>query len=279
MPELRDLPNDIYSLLSSDTHHEASEALLDKFTNNLKGVLRSRLAKRPEPTSPLRFSALGTPNRKAWYDAHPDGTKEELRGPTLVKFLYGDVIEALILYLAEEAGHSVAHEQEEVSVDGVLGHIDAIVDGVLVDVKSASSFGYKKFEQGTVEQDDLFGYVAQLSGYAQVLTPTQDAAWIAVDKVSGDICVSTLSKNTIAHYPPDERIKELKEVISHEQPPERCYPDVEDGKSGNRKLATGCSYCHHKFRCWPDLRGFVYSSGPRYLTTVAREPDVPEIRN
>jgi hypothetical protein len=42
------------------------------------------------------------------------------------------------------------------------------------------------------------------------------------------------------------------------------------------KLGTGCSYCAFKKHCWPGLRGFAYSGGPRYLTNVVKTPDVPE---
>ena len=151
----------------------------------------------------------------------------------------------------------------------------------MVDVKSASPYGYKKFEQGTVTQDDPFGYVDQLSGYAHELTPGKPAAWVAFEKVAGDICVSELGPVSIDHHQPEPRIKELKEVLEKDTPPEPCYKPVPDGKSGNMKLPVGCSYCAHKFRCYKDqgnpLRGFAYSTGPRYLTKVAKEPNVPEI--
>ena len=64
--------------------------------------------------------------------------------------------------------------------------------------------------------------------------------------------------------------------------PPRCYEDVEDGSSGNRKLCVECSYCAFKVDCWQDvnngsgLRKFIYSSGPRWLTVVKKEPNVME---
>lgn len=278
MKNLNDLPQDIYSLFNPDEDHECNEDNLTEFADNLKDILRARLRKAEPRTSPLRFSALGRPNRQIWYDAHPEeGGKEALRPNVFVKFLYGDILEQMLLFLAKEAGHSVEQQQAEVEVDGILGHIDAIVDGVVVDVKSASPFGYKKFEDRRVTEDDPFGYVAQLSGYADVLTPGEGAAWLAIDKVGGDICVSPLAPVVIKHHPPLERINELRKVIESETPPERCYEDVPDGTSGNRKLATGCSYCPHRSRCWPNLRAFAYSTGPRYLTQVSKLPQVPEI--
>jgi len=278
MADLKALPQDIFSLLSPDTDHTPSEENLDTFCENLKRTLRNRLKKQEERSTALRFSSLGKPDRQLWYDSHPiPGTKEPMVPKTYLKFLYGDIIEELLLFLAKEAGHSVEDEQREVEVDGVFGHIDARIDGTIVDVKSASSFGYQKFERGTIFQDDPFGYIAQLSGYAAVLTPGKEAAWLANDKVTGDICVTALPPVVIDHHLPSERITHLKQVVASDTPPNHCYQPVPDGKSGNMKLDTGCSYCSHKFRCWPGLRGFAYSNGPKYLTTVARLPDVPEI--
>src|SRR3546814_17473853 len=100
----------------------------------------------------------------------------------------------------------------------------------------------KKFEEGTVTEDDPFGYVNQLSGYASVLTPNKDAAWVAMDKVSGEACVSSLNKMVIKHHDPQEKITHLKEVIEQEETPPLCHQPVPDGKSGNLKLPTPCSY-------------------------------------
>lgn len=276
MADLKTLPDDIYKLFDPDVDHIPEDANLDEFAETLREVMRTRLRRYIKPASPLRFSALGKPDRQVWYDAHDDGTKEALTPKTYLKFLYGDIIEAMLLFLAKEAGHSVEQQQAEVSVDGVKGHIDAIIDGVVVDVKSASPYGYKKFETDTVTQDDPFGYVAQLSGYADILTPKDDAAWLAADKVAGDICISPLPKQVIKHHTAGPRIDHLRKIIENEQPPTRCYEDTPDGKSGNRKLTTPCGYCGWKKRCWPGLRGFAYSGGPRYLTVVAKTPDVPE---
>lgn len=273
------LPEDIYGLFDPSVDHTPNEGNLDEFCDNLKEILRARLkSSERSGDGAIRFSALGKPDRQIWMDAHPDPDNEEALLPkTYLKFLYGDIIEQLYLFLAKEAGHNVTHEQSEVEVNGVKGHIDAIIDGTVVDLKSASPFGYKKFKEGTVEQDDPFGYVAQLAGYASVLTPGEPAAWLAVDKVSGDICISYLKAPVIKHHEPEPRIEHLKKVVASETPPELCYEPIADGKSGNFKLDTGCSYCRHKFRCYPEARVFLYASGPRFLSTVVREPDVPEV--
>lgn len=278
--QLDTVPQDIYDLFDPDKDHQVSEENLDTLCENIRNSLTRRLAKQEPSRSPLRFSALGKPDRQVYFEAHPiEGMKEPMLPKTYLKFAYGDIIEELILFLVKEAGHEVTDEQREVEIDGVKGHIDAIIDGTVVDVKSASPFGYKKFESSTVTQDDPFGYVDQLAGYANVLTPGQKASWLAFDKVAGDICVSDLGPIVIDHHQPADRIKHLKKVIESEEVPELCYEPVPDGKSGNLKLPIGCSYCAHKFRCYPSLRTFIYSTGPRYLTKVVKEPNVVEVTN
>ena len=279
MPELKTLPEDIYALFNPDSHHEINEDNLDKFTENLKELIRRRFAEQQErKEGALRFSMMGKPDRRVWMDLHPDKENEEPMLPkTYFKFLYGDVLEELILFLAREAGHDVSDEQREVEVDGVKGHIDAVVDGVVVDVKSASPYGFTKFKEGTVEQDDPFGYVGQLAGYANVITPGEGAAWVAFNKVAGDICVSPLGPVVVKHHSPVDRIAHIKEFMEKTSPPPLCYDPVPDGKSGNMKLPAGCSYCPHKFRCFPHVRKFIYSSGPRYLTDVKKTPLVLEV--
>lgn len=273
------LPDDVHNLFDPNKDHEASEEYLEQFTENLKEILRTRLkAQNGEGRNPIRFSALGKPDRQIWFDARPDEEKDEpLSLQTYLKFLYGDVIEQLFLYLAKEAGHEVTDEQKEIEVDGVKGHIDAIIDGTVVDLKSASSFGYKKFKDDTVEQDDPFGYVKQLAGYANELTPGKPAAWWAVDKSTAANCISYLPAETVEQHKPAPRIEELKEVVDSDEIPPLCYNPVPDGKSGNMKLPVGCSYCKYKFRCHPNLRTFIYSTGPRFLTEVVKEPNVPEV--
>ena len=139
--QLKDLPEDILGLFDPNKTHEPNEENLDWIANNLKEILRTRLAEREVVGNPLRFSSLGRPDRQIWYMANSQGGPQELNAKTYFKFLYGDIIELLVLFLAKEAGHKVEREQEEIEVDGVLGHIDAIIDGVVVDVKSASPYG------------------------------------------------------------------------------------------------------------------------------------------
>ena len=49
----------------------------------------------------------------------------------------------------------------KITVNGVDGHIDCVIDGELVDIKSALlTYGLKKFKDGSVAKgQDPFGYI------------------------------------------------------------------------------------------------------------------------
>lgn len=280
----RTLPEDIYNLFDDNLTHEVSEENIEWAAEVFKDVLRTQLQRREERRGEevLRFSALGKPDRQMWYQANMPEVAEELPPKAKFKFLYGHVLEILLLFLAKEAGHEVTHLQHEVSVDGVSGHMDAVIDGVVIDCKSASPYSYKKFESGEYIFDDPFGYIQQLSGYANALGKTDRAGFLVCDKVSGDICFTEINDKIILGNKPEEIVERQKEAISAPKPPTRCYEDTPEGKSGNRKLGVNCSYCPFKFECWKDanngqgLRTFFYSRGPVFLTTVKNEPRVQE---
>lgn len=278
------IPEDIYKLLADDNDHEVSEENVQWAGEVFKDLLRTRLKKRQQKKGEevLRFSALGKKDRQIWYQANMPEVAEKMPGKQNFKFLYGDTIEVLLLFLAREAGHTVENTQLGVECDGVHGSIDADIDGVLTDVKSASSYSFQKFQSGEYLFDDPFGYVSQLSAYANALG-RERAGFLVADKVHGDIAFVEFDKLYIEGNPPAPRIAKLREVINDTTPPGRCYSAVPEGKSGNLKLGVGCSYCPFKDECWKDanngkgLRKFFYSRGPVWLTNVAREPKVDEV--
>ena len=223
-------------------------------------------------------------DRQLWYSYN--GYKgEELMPHTRIKFLYGHLIEEMVLALTKLAGHDVTDEQKQAEVDGIKGSMDCKIDGVLTDVKSASPYGFKKFKDGSLINDDPFGYVDQIKGYAHSEGVT-DVGWLVMDKTNGHLTYlkydmadeSQWYWSKLNFFSIEERIKNIKRVVKSETPPERCYKPIADGKSGNMKLAVGCSYCAYKHECWgKDLRTFIYSTGPRYLTEVKFVPSVLEV--
>jgi hypothetical protein len=276
------LVEDIYDLFRLGANPTDDQVV--EFASSLAATVRDRLQSSGTPREPtLRMSNLGKPDRQLWYEFHPDADdpKEELEPHTLLKFLIGDLYEEVLLFLAKVAGHDVSQEQGEVEVDGIKGHIDAVIDGHVVDVKSASTFAFKKFKNGTLAEDDPFGYIDQIGGYSTALG--LPAAFLAGDKQNGHITLLKVPQEETEGLRISDRIEHLKEVIVDEEAPERCYEAVPEGASGNMALSIGCSYCPHKFRCWSDsndglgIRTFLYSTGPKHLVEVVKEPKVPEL--
>ncbi len=247
------------------------------FASNLAKRISERIGEERGPPT-LRLSNLGTKcERQLWYRINAAASAQPFPPEARFKFLFGDVIEELVLWLAKQAGHEVVGEQDAVELHGVTGHRDAVVDGTLVDVKSASSYSFAKFKDGLEPAGDSFGYLTQLDGYLHASTdlPVKDvAAFIAVDKTLGKICVDKHKKSSVNY---SKVVQQKKEMLAKPEPPPRGFEPEPFGKSGNMKLGVNCSYCEHKFHCHKNLRAYAYSTGPVYLTKVVREPDVPQI--
>lgn len=182
--------------------------------------------------------------------------------------------------MAKAAGHEVTGEQDELFVDGVRGHRDCVIDGCVVDVKSAATRSFQKFKDGSIRDDDAFGYLDQLDGYVvgsrnDPLVRNKSTGYLlAIDKQLGHLA---LYEHTAREESIRERIRDYRDVVALDRAPRCTCEEVPDGKSGNVKLGVRASYNAFKYCCHPQLRTFLYASGPVYLTKVVRKPDVPEV--
>jgi len=284
MKSIDTLVKDIYDLFDPlvdvDLDEKEVDTQLDSFTKSLKETLKTFLNEVPTDRRNLRLSAIGKPARQLWYGKNSKEKPQPLEPSTRVKFLYGHMLEDLLILLSRLAGHTVTDLQKTVYVNGIKGHQDCVIDDVLVDIKSASASAFKKFEENTIHKDDPFGYIAQISAYAEA-NNVDEAAFLAIDKSSGKICLTPI--HSLGMINAKERIDYLKGAMEQDNPPDRCYSDTPDGASGNRKLAFGCFYCEHKRVCWADknegkgLRVFNYANGNRFLTQVKKMPNVEEV--
>ena len=281
---------DLFSLNPIKMDEKEVDKYIDTFGEMLKVHVKDFMYEEPR-TRGLRLSAIGKPDRQLWYDINSKKEIEDLTPSTRIKFLYGYILEELLLLCSTIAGHKVTDQQKEVNIEGVLGHQDSMIDDVLVDCKSASAYSFKKFKQNTLLGDDPFGYIPQISAYAEAngiggkgVEPDEIiAAFLVIDKSSGEICLTPV--RNMEKDNAKERVKHLKGMVSNDRVPDRCYAPLADGESGNLKLPIGCVWCGHKRECWSDcnqgkgLRAFKYSRGINYLTTVAKEPKVEEVVN
>lgn len=279
MADISTLVKDINQTLVSGA--EIPEDLLEKFKDNLGESIRKSLSERGRKAT-LRMSSIGQPcERKLYYEIN-EAEGEPLRAEHYMKFMYGALIEELLILLTKLSGHDVQGEQDTLEIQGIKGHRDGVIDGVTSDFKSASSYSFKKFQSGGLETDDPFGYIGQGRSYVYaatddpVVTDKRRFAFLVADKVLGHICLDI-------HEVPndldlDSDFQKKKELVVQPEPPARSFEDEPFGKSGNRKLGLNCSYCPFWKTCWPKAREFLYSNGPVKMSVVTREPDVPELK-
>jgi hypothetical protein len=283
MKKLNTVVDDIYTSLNPLSEGKGislSEDEIERTGENIKEALRqwSNPSDRNAQFN-IRMSNIGRPSRQLWFEnRYPN--ESNLIPSNHIRFLYGHLLEEVVLMFARMSGHKVTDEQKEVVVDNIKGHIDCKIDGEVVDIKTASRMSFNKFKDGTVSEDDPFGYLAQLSSYEEA-EGTENGGFLVIAKDTGELCF----------YQPDgmdkpnikERIKNLKLELSLDTPPDMCYAPVPEGRKGNMKLPRQCNYCNYKFECHKDsndgkgLRTFKYSKGPVYFTKVVSTPKVEEI--
>ena len=286
MKNLDTLVEDIYGMLDGLSHGKPlsiDEEQLDTTLENIKqSILEWSNPSERNKTFTLRMSNIGRPLRQLWYDSRAGESEHVPKASDQIKFLYGHILEEIVLMLARAAGHNVTDQQKDAEVAGITGHMDAKIDGEVVDVKTASRFAFAKFQNGALFNDDPFGYLAQLSAY-ETSEGTSGGGFLVINKESGELCLYRPVDLEKPNVP--EKIESIKKALSVDEPPTRCYNPVADGKSGNMKLPKNCVFCPYKFDCHADandfegLRVFKYSSGPVYLTDVVNTPRVEEITN
>lgn len=288
------LSQDIYKVLDSSRTHAPSSELAAKYAMDIGGELAKStlLRNKKREKGKLWASDIGKPClRQHWYNFNSSQLAEPLQGHTKFKFFYGNIIESAVLYLAEEAGHTVTHQQLRVELNKfdwkITGRIDGVVDNVLVDVKSTSSYGFTRYTKyGITMSNDTFGYRYQLGFYQRYIdVPLRPltSGFLWVDKQNGYIAycpVDVPCSKEIEH----KIVKIINAVTTTEEDEvPKAYTPVAYGSSGNKALPTACSYCPYKQKCWEasndgkGLKGYKYSTGPVWFTEVKKEPNVPSI--
>jgi hypothetical protein len=284
LPNIETLEKDIAELLTKGTSLHTD--VLAKYGGAVAMKLERQLTRHlspPRTPKTLRASEVGMMDvcpRKLWYSYHHSEIAPPLDGVAVFKFLYGDIVEESVLTLAKAAGHNVEKEQHEVDIKlpngwRIVGHLDAVIDGVLVDVKSTTTYGMRDFVAG--RGGDKFGYRAQLNVYSSALG-VKRKGWVVVDKTIGNM-------KWIEEDKPYDTYQLLEDSVATLElptvPKNRLAGTVEP--NGNVALARECSYCPYKKECWADanfgrgLRTFAYSTGPTSYIEIKKLPRVPEI--
>jgi hypothetical protein len=244
-----------------------SDEISSYFTDKVSRGLRDAYSEK-ERTPGLRLSRMGNNcPRQVWYSYHHPEYAEPLPSSAILKYTYGHIIEALALTLAKAAGHRVEGEQDEITLDGIPGHRDCVIDGNIVDIKSSSTRGMAKFKDSrSFEEDDAFGYLDQIDGYVVgssndvvVLNKKSGFIW-AIDKTLGNM---VLYEHTVREQSIRDRIVSYKHIIGRSSPPP-CNCETKMGRLGLK-----ASYSSFKKVCFPNLRTIIEKGRPIYLVGEA----------
>lgn len=280
---LSTLVNDIYDTVADLNigEKEIPDELLADVTAGIGNAIIEWATPRDRSNSVLRMSSIGKPARQLYYaDKYKENETSTPDAATLIKFLYGHILEELLLFLVKLADHEVTDEQKEVTVNNIKGHMDCKIDGEVIDIKSASGFSFRKFQHGTLRDNDPFGYMSQLAGYEEA-EGTSNGGFLAINKESGELALyqpEELDKPNVKKL-----INNLLDLFKTKELPDKCYKPIAAGTKGNMKLPMNCVYCYHKIECHSDtnngegLRMFKYAKGIEYLTDVRSLPRVEEI--
>ena len=239
-----------------------SDKLVEEFGEACKSALRKQFSEERRKEFKPRMSNIGRPLCQLQMEA------KNIKGegqPYNVKMrnTFGDLIEALAVFVLKSAGVEVKDEQKNVKYklngSSIEGRLDVKIDSKVWDIKSASPYSFEKkfgtaggFEE--VVKDDAFGYASQgyLYGASEKIP---FGGWIVINKSTGEwtVCETPLADD---HYKINaiEAAKKNIKALEKNLPFKKCFDDIEETyrtkKTGNRVLGTSCSCCPYKLPCW-----------------------------
>jgi len=225
-------------------------ALLKQFEDQRKDKFEPRMSNIGRPLCQLQMEAKGVKG-----EGQPYNVK--------VRNTFGDVIEALAIFIMKSAGVNIKNEQKKVKYkfngNEIEGKQDVEIDEKIWDIKSASPYSFeKKFgEEGgflEVVKEDSFGYASQGFLYGESQNK-KFGGWIAINKSTGEWTVCETPAMIEPHK--TEALKKAKDnlkALKDKVPFKKQYDDIAEtfrGKpTGNRVLGFVCSYCPYKLPCW-----------------------------
>jgi len=257
-------------------------ASLQEFISDCN-VAVSRQLQRDNKGFRIRMSGLGRPLCQQLMER--DGFEEDMDYNSVLRFLFGDITEAIVMLILRESGCKIVDYQKEVDleIDGskIKGTLDVILEdemGVqkVWDIKSASEWSFRQKYGGGYEkmkEDDLFGYLMQGHLYGEALG-MPFGGWIVVNKSSGEIAV--VEAPEWQEEDRKEYMKDAKRRVSILTDPEskvKKFPTefelYRKERTGNKVLAKPCTFCGFRKHCWPNAQLH------RKVTSAAKNP--PEV--
>jgi len=261
---MNDILHKVQLYLSKATKEpvKVSDKLVEEFGEACKSALRKQFTEERRSGFKPRMSNVGRPLCQLQMEA------QNIKGegqPYNVKMrnTFGDLIEALSIFVLKSAGVKIEDEQKSVKYkfngSAIEGRYDVKINKKIWDIKSASPYSFKnKFGEAggfeTVVKDDAFGYVSQGYLYSES-EKLPFGGWIVINKSTGEwvVCETPLideeyKVNAI------QTAKNNIHSLEKKKPFKKCYSEIEETfrtkKTGNKVLGMTCSFCSYKLPCW-----------------------------
>ena len=171
----------ISSTIVNEFGEACKQAFIKQFSEEREEEFRPRMSSIGKHICQLQMEKMGAKAETPAYNSK-------------MRFILGDLIEALAVAILKSSGIKIDSMQEKVTHafknDAINGTYDVEIMGKIWDIKSASpySFQYKFGEEAGYEslaKNDSFGYLAQGYLYAKA-TGKDFGGWIVINKSTGE---------------------------------------------------------------------------------------------
>jgi len=229
-----------------------NESIKYEFGNLCGWALKRQVMESSERKGGLYLSSCGKCTRAQAYNFHSiEKSGKEQDSRSAIVFLYGDIIENMIVALAKTAGCDIfatGLSQLKVPIKvgdkTIIGHSDGLVfdDGIkLFECKSMSSYAFNMFQRGEINPE----YMSQINMYLEG-TKLDQCMLVAFAKDSGMLGEKLITKDP-------EIVKDgyrrLKEVL--DSTPKKL-PMREHTFDSKGHLPWNCTFCSFYNVCWED---------------------------
>ena len=250
------LSNDEFDGLTID------EAWIEEAGEEFKAALRKQLTPQ-ERDFRLRMSNVGKPLCQLQHGAM--GSEKKRKNYNFkIQMLIGDAVECITNIMLKIAGANITGGKNQVELKlgetVVKGEDDIEIDHKVYDVKSCSPWAFDnkwaKGYSGLKESDD-FGYVGQLTGYAQA-QEKELGGWIVVNKSDGRVAVVEAEVSETEKKMNLFMMEHHADQIAKGTPLARQFEPIVDtfrGKpTGLKRLTKSCEFCDFTKACYPTAK-------------------------
>jgi len=243
------------------------EPLIEKFGEDCKDAIRKQLSRRGGYR--LRMSGIGRP--LCQQQLEKEGMTQDVAYNDVMRFLMGDLVEAVAILVMKGAGINVVSEQKacdlKIADQDIKGTLDVVLDidgeEKVWDVKSTSPWSYENKFSGrggydVIKEDDPFGYVMQGHLYAEA-DKKPFGGWIAINKSSGewDFVEAPEGQDADRKEYLKEANRRVSAIVNNEEfkVPFKAVPETytragQKIDTGNKLLPKTCTFCSFKEHCW-----------------------------